>query len=88
MIVTFNLSDFPEQALAAYGMEARHPDEFLSHLFDEAPEAFLGALQEMVAQLKNPPRTLVQHLDVLRDQGLKGTVERLAARLPVSGKEQ
>jgi hypothetical protein len=81
VIVTFNLSDFPNQALAPYGMEAQHPDVFLCQLFDAEPEAFLGALQEMVSQLKNPPRTLLEHLDILRGQGLRETADRLAARL-------
>jgi hypothetical protein len=72
LIVTFNLSDFPIQALETYGIEAQHPDAFPCSLFDGEPEIFLGAVQEMVAQLKNPPRTLAQHLDILRAQGLKG----------------
>src|SRR5258708_1528769 len=29
VIVTFNLSDFPETALAPYGIRALHPDAFL-----------------------------------------------------------
>lgn len=76
-IVTFNLSDFSSQMLAHYGIVPQHPDAFLCELFDAKPEAFRAALQEMVAQLKNPPRTLVQHLDVLRGQGLKEIAERL-----------
>ena len=31
-IVTFNLKDFPEEALAPYGVEAIHPDEFSLYL--------------------------------------------------------
>jgi hypothetical protein len=46
VIVTFNLSDFPQQALAAYGIEAQHPEAFLSHLFDEAPETFLAVIRK------------------------------------------
>jgi hypothetical protein len=80
VIVTFNLSDFPRQGLEPYGTEAQHPYAFLCNLFDEEPAAFLEALREMVSQLKNPPRTLEQHLDVLQTQELKETTERLAAR--------
>lgn len=32
LIVTFNLADFPPEALKAHNMEAQHPDEFLIHL--------------------------------------------------------
>ncbi len=36
-IVTFNLKDFPEEALAPYGVEAIHPDEFSLYLIDHYP---------------------------------------------------
>lgn len=81
VIVTFNLSDFPPHTLASYEIEPQHPDALLCRLFDEQPETFLRVLQEMVSHLKNPPRTLEQHLDVLRAQGLKEIAERLAAKL-------
>ncbi|WP_164104374.1 PIN domain-containing protein [Candidatus Laterigemmans baculatus] len=32
VIVTFNLSDFPPAYLAKHGLEAQHPDEFITHL--------------------------------------------------------
>src|ERR1041385_4142698 len=41
VIVTFNLSDFPETALASYDIRALHPDDFLMELLDENLEAFL-----------------------------------------------
>ncbi len=84
VIVTFNLSDFPTPALAAYGIVALHPDGFLGSLFDQEPETFIGAVQEIVSALKHPPRTLEQHLDILRAQGLGETVKRLTAHLPES----
>lgn len=34
VIVTFNLKDFPPAALAPFGIEAQHPDEFVIHLID------------------------------------------------------
>lgn len=37
VIVTYNLKDFPQAALAGHGMEAQHPDDFVSHLHDLAP---------------------------------------------------
>lgn len=78
LIVTFNLSDFPKQILINYGIEAQHPDVFLSNLLDQNEEAFLGTLQKMITALKNPPRTLAQQLDVLRGQGLTKTATRIA----------
>ena len=38
-IVTFNLKDYPEQALAQYGIEAIHPDDFIFYQIDMAPAA-------------------------------------------------
>lgn len=32
LIVTYNLTDFPQAALASHGIEAQHPNEFVSHL--------------------------------------------------------
>ena len=81
VIVTFNLADFPNKVLTAYGVEAQHPDLFLSQLFDAEPAAFVATLQEMVAELKTPPRTLEQHLDVLREQRLFQTADYIAAIL-------
>jgi len=87
-IVTFNLSDFPQQVLAAYGMEALHPDVFLTHLFDQKPEVFMKAIHDMVSELKNPPRTLEQHLEILRAQGLEETAEHIAQRLKERDEQQ
>jgi predicted nucleic acid-binding protein len=39
VIVTYNLADFPSQALDPYGIAAQHPDEFVVHLFDLSPAA-------------------------------------------------
>jgi hypothetical protein len=33
-IVTFNLTDFPAGTLAAHGIQAQHPDEFIAHILD------------------------------------------------------
>ena len=60
---------------------AHHPGAFLCGRFDEEPEAFLEAVQETVSHVKNPPRTLEQHLGYLRAQGLKKIAGRLANRL-------
>ncbi len=34
VIVTYNLTDFPDKALQKYGITPQHPDEFLLHLFN------------------------------------------------------
>ena len=37
VIVTFNLDDFPSDVLEPVGLEAQHPDEFVTHLIDLSP---------------------------------------------------
>ncbi len=43
IIVTSNLKDFPAQQLKTYGVEAQHPDKFISDLFDLSPSAVCSA---------------------------------------------
>ncbi len=37
VIVTYNLVDFPTDALTPYGIDARHPDELFARLLNVAP---------------------------------------------------
>lgn len=55
VIVTYNLSDFPDQALKSYGIEAQHPDVFIDHLFDLEPHAVVSAARDQLRDLKHPP---------------------------------
>lgn len=77
VIVTFNLKDFPAEKLAPYGMEAKHPDDFILETIDLAPGALVQVVTEQAAKLKNPPRTIHDVLETLRDQGLAQSVVRL-----------
>jgi predicted nucleic acid-binding protein len=79
VIVTFNGKDFPAGALAPFGVEAQHPDEFIQNLFDLDPAAVIAAARSQRQQLKNPPMAVDRFLDVLLRQGLVGTVKSLAA---------
>lgn len=77
VIVTANLSDFPPAALAKYGIEAQHPDEFVGDLLDLAPMTVVSAVRKQAASLKNPPRTIDDVLDTLLTNGLAQSVARL-----------
>lgn len=70
VIVTFNLSDFPTQALAPYGILAQHPDEFVLRLIDIDEAVVWEAAQRQRKTLKNPPKTLDEYLETLLEQGL------------------
>lgn len=59
LIVTFNLKDFPQESLALFGIEAKHPDDFLLDLCDICTtRAMAEVIQEQAEALKNPPTTV------------------------------
>ena len=77
VIVTSNLKDFATDELMKYGIEAQHPDAFVSHLFDLSPSAVCRAARQQRASLKNPPKSVAEFLDALEGQGLASTVASL-----------
>jgi hypothetical protein len=76
-IVTFNLRDFPEDALKPYGIGAQHPDEFLTYQLDLAPNVVCTAAKRHRGSLKNPPMNVEEYLASLERQGLAQTVSSL-----------
>ncbi len=78
-IVTFNLADFPQDALAPYGIRALHPDTFLLELLEAAPDDFAAAVRAHRMSLRNPPRTPDEYLIQLVVSGLRETASRLEA---------
>lgn len=56
-IVTFNLKDFPQDALDQYHIEAQHPDDFIANQFELQQLAAINATKKMRHRLKNPPRS-------------------------------
>ena len=78
LIVTFNLADFPKPALAAFGVQAVHPDTFLSSLFDEHKELFLQGARSHRASLHNPPKDAAGYLQTLKANRLTELALRLS----------
>ena len=76
-IITFNLKDFPETELTKYGIEALHPDDFISAQFDLGPGKVCVAAKRQRSSLKNPPKTVSEYLDILAKQRLPKTVSKL-----------
>jgi hypothetical protein len=76
-IVTINLKDFPAEALAPFGIEAQHPDEFLIYQFDLAQDRALNAIKRLRARLRHPAKTADEYLDTLANLPLPLFVERL-----------
>jgi predicted nucleic acid-binding protein len=77
LIVTANLRDFPADPLGKWGIEAQHPDEFLTHQFHLSQPAFLQAVKTVRERLKKPPKSVEDYLDTLRAQALLATVKAI-----------
>lgn len=77
-IVTFNLKDFPKEALDPYGIEALHPDDFIADLWDIDQAAVLEAARRQRGSLKKPPHDVQEYLDKLLQQKLPETVKLLS----------
>jgi hypothetical protein len=76
-IVTFNLDDFPTDRLTPYNIDAKHPDDFVIDTSDLSPGAVAKVIAEQAGALRNPPRSVPELLDTLRDQGLVRSVAKL-----------
>jgi predicted nucleic acid-binding protein len=85
VIVTYNLSDFPEGELSRFGVEARHPDAFVLELLDLDADAVCGAVREQAAALRNPLQTVAQLLGTLQACGLSRSVALLRELLGPGG---
>jgi predicted nucleic acid-binding protein len=75
-IVTFNLKDFPGAALSELGIEAIHPDDFITYQFDLNMPRVCAAAKRIRARLKNPAHSAEEYVDRLQTVGLPRTAER------------
>jgi len=80
-IITFNLSDFPDSALAEYGVQAVHPDDFASRLYAVDSNKFIALVRQHRMALVNPRKTSAEYLATLQACGLEKTALRLQAHL-------
>lgn len=78
-IVTFNVQDFPAEALASYGLEAVHPDAFVRALYEAESARVVEVARRHRATLRRPPLTVAEYLAVLERAGLERTAEVLRA---------
>jgi predicted nucleic acid-binding protein len=77
VIVTFNLADFPPEALEKHEIEALHPDELIDRLLDLDSEVVCAAIKLDRQSLKKPPKSVDEYLGDLERQGLLRTVAML-----------
>jgi predicted nucleic acid-binding protein len=76
-IVTSNTKDFPQAALQPFGIRAITADAFLSRLIEQHPSKSHQALVQMVSARKRPVQTKAQVIQLLLNNGLRQTAEKL-----------
>lgn len=82
VVVTYNLKDFPEQAMARHQLEAVHPDVFLLDQLDLYPEAVYVALRRQSTESARPKLTALQLMTSFEKLELKGFAAELRRRWP------
>ena len=79
VIVTCNLKDFPRERLEGYGIKARHPDELVMNLIDQAPQKVYSAVAAVRARLRSPPISASKYIAIIESQHLPHTAQALRA---------
>jgi len=77
VIVTFNEKDFPAAMLEEFDLATQHPDTFLLHLIDLAPNIVRIRLATMIERFSNPAMTNEEYISVLERQSLPETAAAL-----------
>ncbi|WP_042401982.1 PIN domain-containing protein [Streptacidiphilus carbonis] len=70
VIVTSNLKDFPADALAQWGIEAKSPDDFVMDLLGMDDRVVYACAEAIASSRRNPPGTLEDVLLQLEKSGL------------------
>ncbi|WP_020499733.1 PIN domain-containing protein [Sciscionella marina] len=69
VVVTFNGKDFPADCLAPWGVETKHPDDFLLDQFHLDAVAVHLAVQAIASTRRQPPEDIADVLDHLESNG-------------------
>lgn len=77
LIVTDNLRDFPEAALAPLNLEARSADAFIADTIALDPGRAVAAIRKMRERLKKPEKSAEALLLDMEAEGLTETVDAL-----------
>lgn len=71
VIVTENVSDFPDDKVNLFDIEIQTPDQFIRNLIDLDLNACCRALDKQIRSLKKRPKTREEMRDTLFKVGLK-----------------
>ncbi|MBM3695645.1 MAG: PIN domain-containing protein [Actinobacteria bacterium] len=80
-IVTFNTSDFPDNALDEYQVEIIHPDDFLLDELDLTSRSVLDELGDQAKANRREPRSLSSLLDALEVAGVPRFADEIRRRI-------
>lgn len=69
VLVTFDLSDFPDESVAAYDIEIVHPDKFLLDQLDLYPGPTVAVLRQLLADYSTPTLEMEDLLVRVADAG-------------------
>ena len=76
-ILTWNLRDFPEQVLKAFGIVAESPDKFLAELVIERPLEVVSVFRRMRERFKKPPMSVEDFFESLMRHQMVQTAKHL-----------
>ena len=79
-IVTWNVRDFPEEALRPLGIEAVSPDAFVGSMMETDPGRVAEVLRRHRVGLLHPPLTAAEYLSHLERAGLTALAAALRER--------
>jgi predicted nucleic acid-binding protein len=82
-IVTFNLTDFPPERLAPYGLHAVHPDDFLLDVESIDPATFAAAVRDDLDHYRAPLLDLPEYVVALRRAGVPRIAEQIGKLAPI-----
>jgi predicted nucleic acid-binding protein len=70
VLITWNLDDFPAEALAERGLRVLDPDSYLCELYGELPGEMFDTVIQLAAEKRNPPVTAHEAADRLAKAGV------------------
>jgi predicted nucleic acid-binding protein len=77
LILTWNVRHFPENELKKFGLRRMYPDEFLSGLFDKAPDLVIGSLANARRNLSKTRVAASDFIAILNGQKLVQLAKRV-----------
>ncbi len=83
VIVTSNISDFPDSSLVNFRIEVWNPDRFMLHLLTLDDAKVFYAIRTIRARLRNPAISPGDYLDNLEKIGLLHSASHLRRLIPL-----